>query len=223
MSLRHEYKFIITEFDALELFNRLSLIMKIDEHATEGFYKIRSLYFDDIFDTALKENLSGVKLREKFRLRIYNEDNTLILLEKKSKINGLCKKEQIKISKSEALNLIFGNTEKIEVKNRKLLEEIILKIKCKCLKPKTIIDYKREPFILNEGNVRVTIDYDIKSSRQVTEFFNFDLPTIPIKNSPVILEVKWDEFLPSIVTDIIQLNGINRTAFSKYANSRMLE
>ncbi len=223
LKLRHEFKHEINKFDALELKSRLKTVMSLDTHTNNGFYKIRSLYFDDLFDTALKENLSGVSNREKFRLRIYNYDESFILLEKKSKINGLCKKEQTRISKETAENLINGNIEKIDICEDLLLNEFVTKIKIKGLKPKTIIDYKREPYVFSAGNVRVTIDYDIKSSLKSTEFFNYELPMVPIKNSPIILEVKWDDFLPSIIKSVIQIKNNNRIAFSKYANSRMYE
>ena len=91
------------------------------------------------------------------------------------------------------------------------------------LKAKVIVDYTREPFIFAPGNVRVTLDYNIRTGMGCTDFLNPACVTIPIKDSPCILEVKWDNYLPNVVRDAIQLDGRRSAAFSKYAASRMYD
>ena len=44
--------------------------------------------------------------------------------------------------------------------------------------------------------------------------------TVPVPGEPAILEVKWDEFLPDIVRDAVNLRGVRAGAFSKYAACR---
>ncbi len=220
MTFRHEWKHEISESDMLYLRSRLSNIMKADTHATDGRYFIRSLYFDDLFDTALREKIDGVSRREKFRLRYYNGDTSFILLEKKSKINGLCLKEQTTVNVDEVTSLINRDFHSISIAERPLLAELIFKLKTKGLKATTIVDYTREPFVYLPGNVRVTIDYNIRTGLMCTDFLNTDCATIPVPMSPIILEVKWDEFLPSVIRDIIQLKGRRTSAFSKYAVCR---
>lgn len=95
------------------------------------------------------------------------------------------------------------------------------KIKNQGLKPKTIVDYTREPFIYGPGNVRVTLDYDIRTGLQGTQFLSPDCITIPVREDPIILEVKWDEYLPSVIRDVVQLDGRRSSAFSKYAACRV--
>ena len=53
--------------------------MKNDKFANaDGDYHIRSLYFDDINNTALFEKQAGILTRKKYRIRIYNlEDNVI--------------------------------------------------------------------------------------------------------------------------------------------------
>jgi len=43
----------------LILRQRLKAVMKPDSHAVNGQYDIRSLYFDNIYDKALREKLDG--------------------------------------------------------------------------------------------------------------------------------------------------------------------
>jgi hypothetical protein len=91
------------------------------------------------------------------------------------------------------------------------------------LRPRTIVDYTREPFIYGPGNVRVTFDYNIRTGLNSTDFLNPDCLTIPAPDSGIILEVKWDAFLPAIIRDAVQTPGRRVTAFSKYAQCRMLD
>lgn len=92
-------------------------------------------------------------------------------------------------------------------------------MKIQGLRPKTIVDYTREPFFFPAGNVRVTLDYDIRTGLNCTDFLNTDCVTLPASNA-IILEVKWDEFLPDIIRDLVQLDGRRTGAFSKYAACR---
>ena len=221
MNFRHEYKQEIDYLDMPALRTRLSAVMERDEHAVDGKYEIRSIYFDNLNDKALREKLDGVNMREKFRIRYYNEDLSFIQLEKKSKIDGLCAKEQQTITLEEAKLIAEGDLEDLVRTEKPLLRELALKMHIQGIRPKTIVDYIREPFVYAPGNVRVTLDYNIRTGLASTDFLNPDCVTIPAGDTSVILEVKWDEFLPSVIRDIVQVPGIRTTAFSKYAACRI--
>ena len=112
MKFRHEYKHRINLMDIYCLRTRLSAVMKHDGNAgTDGTYLVKSLYFDNYMDKALREKIDGVNKREKFRIRYYGTDTSFIRLEKKSKINGLCNKESVRITKEECQSIIDGNIE----------------------------------------------------------------------------------------------------------------
>lgn len=221
MDFRHEWKHEINYSDMLILRQRLKTVMKPDENAVDGKYFIRSLYFDNISDKALREKIDGVNCREKFRIRYYNGDTSLIHLEKKSKINGLGNKQSANLSAEEAQKIVDGDLDWMIDCDRPLVQELYSKMKSQGLRPKTIVDYTREPFIFSAGNVRVTLDYDIRTGLYCTDFLNPDCITIPAGNAPIILEVKWDEFLPSVIRDIVQLESRRTAAFSKYAVCRI--
>ena len=84
---RHELKYIISEGEHKLLSMRIKACLKQDYYASinGGEYLIRSLYFDDPFDSALWEKTSGVGSRDKFRIRIYNLTDDAIKLERKHK------------------------------------------------------------------------------------------------------------------------------------------
>lgn len=221
MQFRHEWKHEINVSDMIAIRQRLSCVAKQDEHAADGRYVIRSLYFDNLTDKALREKLDGVNIREKFRLRLYNNDDSLIRLEKKSKWNSLCSKEQEILSRHDTEFILNGHLQLFPIPKGTLREELSLKMRSQGLMPKTIVEYTREAFTYAPGNVRVTLDYNIRTGLDGTDFLNPDCILIPAGDAPIILEVKWDTFLPQIIRDAVQLDGRRTGAFSKYAACRI--
>ena len=220
MKYRHEWKHEINYQDRLILLTRLSAVMRRDPHAIDGRYRIRSLYFDTPDDKALREKIDGVNMREKFRIRYYNGDTSYIVLEKKSKRNDLCAKESCRLSLEEAQRIADGDFHFLASDGRPLCVELYAKM-AGGLRPKTIVDYTRDPFCFAPGNVRVTIDSDIRTGVFRTDFLNPDTLTLPAGDAPIILEVKWDEFLPDIVRDAVTIPGRRVGAFSKYQQCRI--
>ncbi len=218
---RHEWKHEIRYVDLLAIRQRLRAVAESDPHAVNGKYFIRSLYFDNLDDKALREKVDGVNLREKFRIRYYNRDPSVIHLEKKSKRSGLGTKYSALLSAEEAQELVDGKLDWMMDSGRPLVQELYCKMRYQGLRPKTIVDYTREPFIYRPGNVRVTFDYDIRTGLNCTDFLDPDCVTIPAGDAPILLEVKWDAYLPSIIRDAVQTPGRRETAFSKYAQCRI--
>ena len=218
---RHEWKHELNYADMLVLRQRLSAVMTSDPHAKDGKYYIRSLYFDNIDDKALREKVDGVNMREKFRIRYYNNDTSIIHLEKKSKRNGLGTKFSANITAEEAQKIVDGDIDWMLNSGRPLVQELYCKMRYQGMKPACIVDYTRDPFIYGPGNVRVTLDYDIRTGLKCTDFLNPNTVTIPAGDSPIILEVKWDNFLPSIIRDVVSLPDRRVGSFSKYAQCRI--
>ena len=220
MQYRHEWKHELTWLDLLNIRQRLRAVAQPDPHAVEGCYQIRSLYFDTLSDRALREKLDGVNRREKFRIRYYNHDLSVIHLEKKSKLNGLGTKASAALTAAEAQAIVEGNWDWMALSGRPLVEELYSKLRTG-LRPRTIVDYTREPFIYPPGNVRVTFDYNIRTGLSCTDFLNPECVTIPAGDAPILMEVKWDAYLPDIIRDAVQVPGRHAAAFSKYAQCRI--
>jgi hypothetical protein len=219
---RSELKHYINIADCMELRSKLKHIAKPDPHANQdGRYKIRSLYFDNYDDKAVTDKLSGQSRREKFRLRYYNDDTSFIRLEKKSKMNKGCHKQSAPITAEQCLAISMGYYEFLKTPDIPLFMELYTKMNYQNLRPKVIVDYIREPYIYKAGNVRITIDSNIKSSSNVKEFLNPAIPMIPSANA-IVLEIKFDGFMPDIIKNIVQLDDRNVTEFSKYVVARLV-
>lgn len=223
MQLRHEWKHRLAPEDLPALRRRLKLVARPDPYARDGRYHIRSLYFDTPSDKALRDKLDGINNREKFRIRCYNGDPSLIHLEKKSKWNGLGSKEKVSLQPWQVLALTEGEGTWMLETEAPLLRELYWKMTVQGLRPKTLVDYFREPFVYAPGNVRVTLDYDLRTGLRCVDFLDPDCVTIPVRDAPVILEVKWDAFLPDLIRDAVQIPGRRAAAFSKYAVCRMYD
>lgn len=219
---RHEWKHAISKSDMLTIRQRMRAIARPDPHAVNGRYLIRSLYLDNLNDKALREKIDGVNRREKWRIRYYNLDpDSVIHLEKKSRLNGLGTKYSATLTKEEAQRITDGDIEWMIKSESGLVRELYSKMKSEGLRAKTIVDYTREPFIYEAGNVRVTLDYDIRTGLLCTDFLNPECVTLPAGDAPILMEVKWDAFLPDIIRDAVQLPGRRAEAFSKYAQCRV--
>ena len=220
MALRHEWKHRIDTAGLLALRARLGAVLQRDPHALGGSYQVRSLYFDNLADKALREKLESVNHREKFRLRFYNGDLSLLVLEKKTKTNGLCGKAQTPLSVEEARALLEGRHQEFGASSP-LLGELRRKIDNQGLRPKAIVEYTREPFLYGPGNVRVTLDYNIRAAHSPAGFLDPGCVILPAADAPVIVEVQWDACPPALVRDLVQLPGTRTSAFSKYAACRL--
>lgn len=222
MSGRHELKHYINAADCAQLRARLRAVAKPDENANaQGIYRVRSLYFDNYRDKAIVEKLSGQSRREKFRLRYYNDDISMIRLEKKSKANRLCYKESTGMTQAQCTALLAGDYAVLKETEDPLMMELYTKIHSQHLRPAAIVDYEREAYVYRAGNVRITFDSSIRMSNHTAGFLNPNLVTVPAASS-IILEIKYDGFMPSVISDVLQIGWRNETEFSKYVVARLV-
>ena len=220
---RHELKYEISYPEYLAMRKRLRLIMKPDPHTDEnGRYQIRSIYFDNADDKALKEKIDGINRREKFRIRYYNDDLTFITLEKKMKIDNLCLKYDASVTEEECRKILSGDLTFMKEHKEELVRELYAKMMFQRLKPRVLVSYVREPYIYPPGNVRITFDSQIRTSLYTNNFLTGSVFDISATDTPqdMLLEVKYDAFLPEIIQDLIQMKDTRQQAFSKYGACR---
>ena len=214
-NFRHEYKFLISPNAAKLLKLRLPHIMGRDLHAgPTGQYTIRSLYFDDPNFTAFRDKVDGVDNRTKYRIRCYNGDTSHCRLERKEKKGHLTRKAGQSITSQDALalqNRTFPH-------GKGLCEELRLLCASQGLCPMVLVDYDRTPFVCAAGNVRITLDENLRTRPYCADLFDTHQSMIPVlEDNQVILEVKFDDFLPGYLRDALADIPKIPMAISKFA------
>lgn len=217
---RHELKYLVSPAQIAMLRQRLGGLTRPDPHAGEtGSYSVRSLYFDDYENSCFYDNENGADHRAKYRLRIYDGSDGHISLECKRKDGGMTQKSACLLTRSQADRLIAGNM----VSNGEdppLLGAFRAAARTRLLRPAVIVEYERTPYVCDNGNVRITFDTAISSSRAFGLFFSKSLPRRPIMSSGMqLLEIKYDAFLPDAIYRALQIDA-RQTAFSKYYYAR---
>ena len=223
--LRHELKYFISPAEMQVLRGILTPSMQLDPNGNENNeYHIRSLYFDTINDDALEEKIAGVGNRKKYRMRIYNFSDKVIKLECKSKYGDLISKQSVSIPRDLAEQLIAGDPDGLQRMRHPLLHDVYREMRTRLLRPAVIVDYVREAYIHPAQDVRITFDKQLRTGLYASDIFNPMLPTYPVFDDPVeILEVKFNEFLPTYIQSIISGVTAQRSAVSKYTWCRRYE
>lgn len=224
LRLRHEIKHQISPQEDLVLTHRLRKLFSQDGHAgPDGSYRVTSLYFDTPYDTALREKLDGVDRREKFRLRYYGAHPTFFKLEKKYKVNGLCGKRSARLTLHEAEQLLAGEDAFLLERGEPLLAELYHKLRGMLLRPRTVVCYDCEAFLYAPGNVRVTLDRNLRTCGDSAGFLSPAPFSLKPLDGVTVLEVKYDAFLPDLVRLAVQTPDRRAGACSKYALCRRFD
>lgn len=214
---RHEWKYLIDTAQKELICQRLSPFLQLDKHAANGGYMIRSLYFDDYFNTAYEEKDAGVLERKKYRIRIYNCSDSSIKLERKKKFGSYIYKEAATLTRDEVYKILDGDYEFLLQSKYPLCREFYYECVSNVMRPRTIVDYDREPWILDEGTVRITFDMDVRAAVGSYDIFDATLPALPVlEDGKCVMEVKYTEFLPKFVRDVLPDRASEFTAVSKY-------
>ena len=220
LKFRHELKYIVSAAELLDLKIRLSGIMYPDPHARNGKYLIRSIYFDDFYNSRVLANEEGDSPREKWRIRAYNCDRSFISLECKRKECGMILKTSCGLSENQYHGLLDG-MERMADGNSPLLNRFLYEQQTTLLRPTVIVQYIRMPLVYPSGNVRVTFDCNIESADDISGFFDPVIPARPILTSGMhLLEVKYDEYIPDPIYHAVQMTNMRQETFSKYCLCR---
>lgn len=221
---RNEWKYNLTNQQLSMLNNRLEKILPRDAHGDNGKYVIHSLYFDDNKDESLRDTASGYYKRYKYRIRYYDNDLSYITLEKKEKLYGRCHKRQCRLTLDE-FDLILKNDvlDLVYETDKKLLKEFIVDIMTRDVQPKVIVDYERIAYVEELTNVRITLDTKITASYDFENFLKNNYIRFPVQESLYsVLEVKYDDILPSYIKNIIESYNFKQLAYSKYYYCRYM-
>lgn len=225
--LRHELKYYINELQYTVLSGVISKVMAPDENGdARNEYHIRSLYFDDIYNSAMFDKLNGVRHRDKYRIRIYKMSDKQIQLECKTKVGSLISKRSLQIPRLLCDQLMAGDPSGLESSGSGLLQDMYREMRVSLLRPVVLVDYVREAYVYPAEEVRITFDKQLRTGLFSKDLFSDKVPTIPpLDNSEIILEVKYNRVFPPHLRALLGSYCQNPlgSAISKYTICRRFE
>lgn len=215
---RHELKYIISKPEWALLRSRMTGVIPRDINAGDnGEYWIRSLYFDDYWNTAYEEKDMGVLLRHKYRIRVYNCSDRTIRLERKNKFGQYIHKESAPLTRDETDSLLNGEYSFLIKSGQNLLREFYYECTSRFMRPRVMVDYDREAFVMEPGDVRITFDKHVRAGFGTFDLFDRALPALEVlRADQMIMEVKYTTFLPTLVRKLLPPRASVMTAASKY-------
>lgn len=249
--MRFERKYLLDRDTALLLRQRMSYVLRPDSSAPAGEYKVSSIYFDDRLGTAFFEKQNGILNREKLRIRYYNDNLDNIQFERKVKHGDMVCKERTPLTLEQYGMMLGGDYDFMKMQigipphggNDFMKTEASPTSECdtakeqspssdelsplferfytlhllRCMRPVVVVDYNRLAYMHAPGNVRITFDSAVTAKAPAA---NYSFSVLPADN--VILEVKYDHFLPSHISGL--LSGFQLTqqlALSKFVMSKL--
>ncbi len=226
---RHELKFYINYHEYMLLRNTLKSLAQLDKYAGEsGEYVIRSLYFDDEYESALMEKMGGSDVRKKYRVRIYNFSDDVIKFEKKIKQNQFVTKKTVNLTRDEYESILVGEFGFLLRRKEPLAPELFMELTTNRLRPRVVVDYVREAYVYPVESIRITFDKDLRSGMWrpgFTDIFDPRIPTMPMyEEGMMVLEVKFEKYLPGPIRGVLgNIGTAQRSAISKYVICRKFE
>lgn len=222
---RYELKFELSKYTAELLKQQLRCLMSLDSHSVgcEYSYDIRSIYFDDVDSSAYYEKINGEEYRKKYRIRMYNNNDSYLILECKYKHENMTFKKSRSLSRKVVERILKGEYGRIS-SSHPFTQQFLAEAAARHLKPSVIVDYRRLAFTYPTSETRVTFDSHLRSGRYSDDFFNRDLNTISLfPDEQVVMEVKFNEFLPEHISDVLSSVPTLREAISKFALCRSVK
>lgn len=222
--LRHELKYYIHPQEYINLRSRVSTMLSLDGNSdSPDGYGIRSLYFDGPHDHSLYDKTNGIFGREKYRIRIYNGSDQTIKLERKSKYGDYVCKEAARLSRKDYDLILVGDVDQSSLRDTDipLMKDFYRAITGRGFRPAVIVDYTREAYIYEPGDVRITFDKKLSAGINTYDLFDKHLVmTEVLDTTRTIMEIKFNAFLPDTIRLLAQPEAHNRSAISKYVLCR---
>lgn len=214
---RVEDKYNCTETQLVMLQARMDAVLRqdVNEGGPEG-YRITSLYFDDLADSCLRDTVDGVNRRSKYRIRIYNDSLDVIKLEVKTKRDNRILKRSRTITEAQMERIMRGECIEDGASAKDPATLFNLAIRTQGLRPKVIVAYERKAYVYEPGNVRITFDRNVRASSRVEDFGKKNISYDFLREYDKVLEVKYDEFIPEFLVQLLETGSMWQMAYSKY-------
>lgn len=219
---RNEKKYLIPQDVALRLQEEIGKLLEPDPHSADGYYIVRSLYFDSLNDMDFRQKDAGDRYRKKVRLRVYSVEDETAKLELKAKDGNLQHKMSLVLTREEAALLQDGEYEFLIDKGDELSLKLYKIMTLGIYRPAALIEYDRRAFVYPEFNTRITFDTMVRSSEVDLDVFTKEPAWNSVLSDATVLEVKYDEKLFKPISKLLRKYNIVNSSYSKYGSGRVI-
>ena len=211
---RFEYKYKITYQDYLKLKPLIASLLIHDQHGDTDDYPVHSLYLDDLYFSGAADKAFGNQFHKKYRIRHYDK-NEFRKLELKEKIGDEATKYSTAIDETLYQAILSQDLEVLESKfDDPLIRRFTLDMLRFHYLPVCDIYYHREAYKDPSDNCRVTFDHSLKVSPHSEENTNEYTPLM--YPTHVLLEVKYEHYIPKPVKQVLKHIALHQLSVSKY-------
>lgn len=222
VSLRNEIKYVVPLEKAIAVNHRLESLLQKDAYSRDGYYSVRSVYFESVNNIDFNDKIAGIDSRKKLRIRIYNNDASVCKLEIKQKNGNLQQKHSLLISAADAGELLYGNYSVL--KNYFADSETSLRAYAimarGCYRPVVQIEYDRYAYKYPMYDTRITLDMNVRTSESNMDIFASDINYIPILHEEAVLELKYSGKLMGFISSMLSEFNLTQESYSKYCSGR---
>ena len=219
---RRELKYLMNYEDSIRLQGELESLLNLDKHSQNGYYNVRSLYFDSWNNKDFVQKLDGVERRRKIRLRIYDVQQKNAKFEIKEKYGAYQKKDSLIVDRTDAQKYMKGEYGGLLDHDEETAMKLYSLLTLGAYRPAAIVEYERRAYTYSEFNTRITFDRNVRTSETFFDLYSSDIPFVPVYMDQVILEVKYNGVLLESVKSILGKYNLNNVSVSKYGMGRPL-
>jgi len=222
---RYEIKYLISDELAAQIREHIAPYTEVDPYAAERpeqQYTVRSIYFDTSRFDFYYDKIDGLKIRKKLRLRVYNEfgEDVSAFLEIKRRYGNVVVKERARLPLQDVKSLLVSRSapELVGDNGKRVLGKFLYNVAKRDLRPTALITYEREAFVgLMDDRVRVTLDENVRSYMfpGLSQLFDDD-DLRSFTDGRIILEMKFDGYMPKWFRGVIAALGLRAQSVSKY-------
>ncbi|HAM70407.1 MAG TPA: hypothetical protein DCM86_02050 [Verrucomicrobiales bacterium] len=227
---RFELKYLISEETALKVRDFVRCYLNMDEFGVgqpNYSYPVHSLYLDSDELTIYWRTINGDKNRYKLRLRYYSTNpDTPVFFEIKRRMKDCILKQRGAVRHSAVPMLLAGHLPDASCLVSKSPSNLVaIQRFCELMmsvyaKPKVHIYYKREAYVSDDDEVRITMDRDVYAEVNLDRSIKTHL-TKPVESyvKQVILELKFTNRFPNWFRELVRVFNTMQCGAAKYVSS----
>ena len=219
---RREFKYVLPYYLLSESINYFSAILQPDTYNIDRKpYTVRSMYFDSDNFTFYTDKISGAPFRQKIRLRTYSDPSCkgCVFLEVKNKhFEKMFKERKLFEKIPEKFWETYNFSHLKNGGEDSVVEKCLYYQKVYNVKPVVCVYYQRYSFVDERLNFKVSLDFDLRSTKEINLWAPADIMS-PMLRNKFVLELKYDRMIPSVFMDFVSQYGLSREPNSKYCSS----